>query len=58
MPMSYSIGVILSHQDNWSVGVDYSATQWSNFKNSIDSTMNFGVGNQSYKLSVGGDYTP
>jgi len=58
MPMSYSFGVLLSHQSNWSVGIDYSATQWSHFRNSVDSTMSLGVGNQSYKLSVGGEYTP
>ncbi len=58
MPLSYSIGAILSKNDKWSIGVDYSATQWSNFSSKPDSSMNINVGDMSYKMSLGGELTP
>jgi hypothetical protein len=58
MPLSYSVGALFSKNDKWSVGVDYAATQWSNFSSQPDSSMNVGVGDMSYKLSLGGELTP
>lgn len=58
MPLSYSIGVMLSHNAKWNIGVDYSATQWSGFKSTPDNTLTTGVGSGSYKFSLGGSYTP
>lgn len=58
LPMSYSFGVLLSKGDKWSVGIDYTGTQWSGFKSSPDSVLNVGVGSGSYKISAGVEYTP
>ncbi len=58
MPMSYSIGASLNKGENWTVGVDYSATNWTKFKSDVDSLMNSNIGTGSYKLSLGGAYTP
>jgi hypothetical protein len=58
LPMSYSIGVLLGKTDKWSIGVDYAASQWSNFRSYPDTAMQVGVGNTAYKLSIGGEYTP
>ena len=58
MPVSYSVGVMISHNDKWQVGIDFSGTQWSGFKSNIDADLNTGIASQSYKLALGGDYTP
>ncbi|MFI5196752.1 MAG: hypothetical protein ACHQD8_06660, partial [Chitinophagales bacterium] len=58
LPLSYSIGVILSKNDKWNIGIDYTATQWSGFKSTPDASLLVGVGQGSYKISVGGSYTP
>jgi len=58
LPMTYSLGVMLSHNDNWGVGIDYSATSWSNFHSSVDTLMNMSIGSSSYKISLGGYITP
>lgn len=58
MPLTWSVGAMLVRNDKWSLGVDYAAGQWSSFKSSPDTAMNHGIGSGSYKLSVGGEYTP
>lgn len=58
LPLSYSIGVLLSRNDKWSVGLDYTATRWSGFRSSPDSSLQVGVGSGSYKISLGGEITP
>jgi hypothetical protein len=58
LPMSYSIGVILTKNDKWSVGADYTATKWSQYNSALDPTMNLGIASSSYKASIGGEYTP
>lgn len=58
MPLTYSIGVSISNNDKWSIALDYSGTQWSAFKSTPDTSRTFGVGSGSYKISVGGSYTP
>lgn len=58
LPLSYSFGVILSRNDKWSLGADYAATNWSGFQSTPDSGMNVSIANSSYKISLGGDYTP
>jgi hypothetical protein len=54
LPMSYSAGAHLIGTDKWMIGVDYTGTQWSEFRNFdvVDSV------DDSYKLSIGGEYTP
>ncbi len=58
LPLSYSIGVMIAKNDKWDLGIDYTATQWTGFKSTPDATLTSGIGNQSYKISVGGEYTP
>lgn len=58
LPLSYSIGVMLSKSDKWRVGLDYVGTQWSGYGSTPDSTMATGIASQSYKISLGGEYTP
>lgn len=58
LPLSYSIGVMLGKRDKWSIGLDYAATQWSDYSSSPNIYMNKNVGSQSYKMSIGGEYTP
>lgn len=58
IPMTYSIGVMFAKNDKWDLGLDYTATQWSGFSSSPDSSLNTNVGSMSYKISLGGQITP
>jgi hypothetical protein len=58
MPLSYSVGIMLTRDNKWGVGVDYKATKWSEFKSDLNSYMNTGIAASSYRISVGGEYTP
>jgi hypothetical protein len=58
MPMSFSVGVMLSNTDKWKAGIDFAMSNWSRYTSTADTNMNLGVGTQSYRLSVGGEYTP
>ncbi len=54
LPLSYSGGIQFIGTDKWMAGLDFSAAQWSQFRN-------FGVPDSvdnSYKIGVGGEYTP
>jgi long-subunit fatty acid transport protein len=55
LPLMYSLGAQLMGNDKWSVGVDFSAAQWNQYRNfgAADS-----VANQTYRISLGGEYTP
>jgi hypothetical protein len=55
MPMMYSFGVHIADSNKWVVGVDFSGANWSNYQSvgRVDS-----VTDMSYKLGVGGEYTP
>lgn len=54
MPLSYSFGAQLMGNDKWSVGVDYQASKWSQYRNfdMQDSVTD------AYKVSVGAEFTP
>jgi len=54
LPMSYSGGVQLSYSDKWTAGIDFSAVQWSQFRNfgATDAVTN------TYRLGLGGSFTP
>jgi hypothetical protein len=54
LPMAYSLGVQLMNGEKWSAGLDFSAVQWSQFRNfgSVDSVAN------TYRIGAGGAYTP
>jgi hypothetical protein len=58
LPTSFSIGAMLTRTEKWSVGVDYSMTNWSGYHSDPDTSMNFGIASSSYKISAGGEYTP
>ncbi len=58
LPMSYSLGAMLVSNNKWSIGIDYTATQWSGFNSSPDATMNDFIAKSSYKASIGGELTP
>jgi len=58
MPMSYSAGIMVAKTDKWGVGIDYTATKWSQFNSAPDATLNAGIAAQSYKVSIGGEYIP
>ncbi len=58
LPLSYTIGVMLTKGEKWSLGLDFAGTQWSGYKSTPDSILNAGVGTSSYKISLGGEYTP
>lgn len=62
MPLSYTAGFMLTKtiantlaaRNKFSIGADYSATQWTNFRN-------FGLPDQlndSWRISVGSEFTP
>lgn len=55
LPMSYSFGAQLLGTDKWVVGLDYTGTQWSQFRNfgQLDS-----VQDNTMKIAVGGEFTP
>ncbi|MBA3829440.1 MAG: hypothetical protein H0X33_10930 [Taibaiella sp.] len=55
LPMTYSFGVQFAKTHQWMIGVDYTATQWNQFRNlgSVDS-----VASTSYRVSLGGEVTP
>ncbi|MCB0700469.1 MAG: hypothetical protein KDC11_11495, partial [Chitinophagaceae bacterium] len=55
LPMMYSAGVQLADSNKWLVGIDFSAADWSNYSSEgrTDS-----VANMSYKLGIGGQFTP
>ena len=58
MPTSFSAGVMLSRNAKWDLGLDFSSTQWSQFNNSVNPSMNLGIGSQSYKFAFGGQIIP
>jgi hypothetical protein len=58
LPLTYSIGVMLSRTGKWGVGLDYTATQWNLFSSELNTSMNAGIASSSYKASLGGEYTP
>jgi len=45
LPMSYSAGIIISKNDKWDIGADYTATKWSQFNSTLDPTMDVGLAN-------------
>lgn len=58
MPMQYSIGLMVGKLNKWDISVDYTTTKWANFKSSPDSTLKRGLSDASYRLSLGGSFTP
>jgi hypothetical protein len=49
---------MLTKNNKWSIGIDYSATQWSGFSSTPNTAMQEGVGSASYKIALGGSYLP
>jgi len=55
LPMSYSFGVHLAKTDHFDVGIDYAATQWTQFRNNGISDTALA---NAYRVSVGGEFVP
>ncbi len=55
MPTMYSAGLQLVGNDKWTVGVNYSGGNWSEYQafGRVDSS-----GDMAYKIAAGGEYTP
>lgn len=55
MPLMYSAGIHLLDSNKWMVGLDFSGMSWSNYSGfgRTDS-----VGDMSYRMALGGEYTP
>jgi len=55
LPLSYSVGAHFMHTDKWMAGIDFSATNWSDYRiyGAEDS-----VADMSYRIGIGGEYTP
>lgn len=54
LPMSYSFGVHYQHINSVNVGVEYGATAWSDYRN----TLKMETLNDAYYLAVGGEWIP
>ncbi len=55
LPLSYSFGVHLAKTEHWDIGVDYAATQWTQFRN--NGIADTALAN-AYRVSVGGEFVP
>lgn len=55
MPLTFSAGIHLADSNKWMVGIDLSGMNWSNYSGfgRTDS-----VADMSYRLALGGEYTP
>jgi long-subunit fatty acid transport protein len=58
LPMTASVGFMFSRANKWAAGFDFQYSNWSKFHSTGDSNMNYGVGNKSYKVALGGEFTP
>lgn len=54
LPGSYGFGVNYYNGNKWSIGVNYSAENWSNYKNEVNPS----VLANSYRVSTGGFFKP
>jgi len=55
MPFSYALGVQFFQAEKWMAGLDFTTSNWSQFR--INNTKD-SVVDRSFKLGVGGEYTP
>ncbi|HET8573150.1 MAG TPA: hypothetical protein VFL76_04695 [Edaphocola sp.] len=55
MPAAYTFGLAFGKAANYEIGTDFSYTDWSVFDKLGDRS---GVGDNSWRVSVGGEYTP
>jgi hypothetical protein len=58
LPLAYSLGVMLVKNNKWGLGLDYTATQWSNFSSTVDSNITLNIAKSAYRISLGGELTP
>lgn len=54
LPATIGVGMMVKNGDQWQLGLDYTASNWRNFRNynNADSTTNY------WKLKIGGSITP
>lgn len=55
IPMSYSFGVQLFNREKWTAGVDFTSTQWGQFRSF---GLSDSLADNTIKVAVGGEYTP
>jgi hypothetical protein len=55
LPTDITFGVQIAKSDKWMVGINYKTTNWSQFNNQ---NLKDSIGTNSYKISIGGEYTP
>jgi long-subunit fatty acid transport protein len=55
LPFSLGLGAHLARTDKWDIGVDYTTTNWSQYKNFGEKDS---LNTSSYKIAFGGEYTP
>lgn len=55
LPLTYSFGAQIAHTDKWRAVVDFSGTQWSQYRSfgNLDS-----VQASTYRIGIGGELTP
>lgn len=55
LPTTYNLGLVLSNGDKWNLSLSYQGSNWAQFKNQ---NLKDSVGNSTYRMSIGGSYTP
>jgi long-subunit fatty acid transport protein len=55
LPTTYSFGIQFARTDKWMVGIDYTTTQWNQFR---DFGLPDSIASQTFRASLGGQYTP
>ncbi len=54
LPAEFGIGIMMSRDANWKIGLDYSMTNWSGYVNEINPQALL----NSYKIGFGAEYIP
>jgi hypothetical protein len=57
LPTTYSLGVHLARADKWDVGVDYTSTQWSQYRG-YTAADDSAIATKTYRVALGGEITP
>lgn len=58
LPTSFSLGATLSKTDKYSIGLEYTGANWTQYNSTPDSNFNLNINDRSQKISIGGSYTP
>jgi hypothetical protein len=55
LPGDYTFGVQIANSDKWAIGINYKTVNWSQFNNQ---NLKDSIGDNAFKLSIGGEFTP